>query len=172
MNELKISSDLNKVIYVIRNQRVILDSDLAKIYGVPTSILNKAVTRNQSRFPNDFMFQLTNQEVTALRFQNGISNIEGRGGRRYLPYAFTQEGIAMLSGLLNSAEATRANIEIMRTFVKLREFALEHQDLALKIKLLEQKYDGKFKIVFQALKKLVSETSTPRKRIAPLKPEK
>ena len=107
-------------IHFIRGKRVILDSDLASLYGVLTKNLNKAVVRNLNRFPEDFMFQLTSEETESLRFQIGTSK-KGRGGTRYLPHVFTQEGIAMLSGVLNSPRAIQANVQIMRTFIKMRE---------------------------------------------------
>jgi hypothetical protein len=109
-----------------------LDTDLAELYGVETFNLNKAVKRNIDRFPSDFMFQVTKDEIESLRFQFGISKTSGRGGRRYLPYAFTEQGVAMLSGILNSQRAVHVNIAIMRTFVKLRELLTTHKDLANK----------------------------------------
>lgn len=157
--------DIESKIYLIRDQKVMLDSDLATLYSVTTFNLNKAVKRNIARFPADFMFQLTNQEVSALIFQIGISKIEGRGGRRTNPYAFTQEGVAMLSSVLRSERAVQVNVTIMRAFVKLREMVISHKDLTQKIKLLEQKYDHQFKDVFDALKLLLSERAIPRKRI-------
>ena len=111
---------IERNIYLIRGQKVMLDSDLAKLYGVETFNLNKAVKRNISRFPQDFMFQLTKEEADSLRFQIGLSKAEGRGGRRYLPYAFTEQGVAMLSSVLRSDRAVQVNIAIMRAFVKLR----------------------------------------------------
>jgi phage regulator Rha-like protein len=119
-------------IYVIRGQKVMLDSDLAEIYEVLTKNLNLAVRRNADRFPPDFMFQLTKAEVESLRLQFATSN-EGRGGRRYLPYAFTEHGVAMLSAVLNSPRAVRMSILIVRAFVKLRELAADNKDLARKI---------------------------------------
>ena len=114
-----------------------LDSDLAKLYDVETFNLNKAVKRNLHRFPNDFMFQLTKEEYDALIFQNGISK-KGRGGRRFLPYVFTEQGVAMLSTVLNSEQAIAINIQIMRTFVQIKKFALEHKELNRRITDLEQ----------------------------------
>lgn len=114
-----------------------LDSDLAKLYGVETFNLNKAVKRNLHRFPNDFMFQLTKEEYDALIFQIGISK-KGRGGRRFLPYVFTEQGVAMLSTVLNSEQAIAINIQIMRTFVQIKKFALEHKELNRRITDLEQ----------------------------------
>lgn len=118
-------------IHTIRNQRVLLDSDLADLYQVETFNLNKAVKRNADRFPEDFMFQLSKDEWTSLTFQIGISN-DRRGGRRTPPYVFTEQGVAMLSSVLNSERAVQVNIVIMRTFVKLRELVGAHQELAKK----------------------------------------
>ncbi len=112
--------NLGHLILTLRGQRVLLDSDLAALYGVSTGNLNKAVRRNLDRFPEDFMFQLHPEEAEALRFHSGISN-KGRGGRRYLPYAFTQEGVAMLSSVLSSPTAVQVNIAIMRAFMRLRQ---------------------------------------------------
>jgi phage regulator Rha-like protein len=144
-----------------------LDSDLADLYQVLTKNLNKAVMRNLDRFPEDFMFQLTNEEVEALRFQIGTSN-EGRGGRRYLPYAFTEQGVAMLSSVLNSKRAVQVNIIIMRAFVKLREVMATHKDLAHKIEALERKYkehDEELQVVFKAIRKLLEPPAPPKRRI-------
>ena len=131
---------VQQMIHVIRGERVILDSDLAALYGVETKVLNKQVKRNIERFPEDFMFQLTNQEVTNLRFQNGTTSW---GGARYLPHAFTEEGVAMLSGLLRSPVAIRVNIQIMRAFVymkntlsALNETALRQGKLELEVERL------------------------------------
>ena len=128
---------IERRIYVIRGQKVMLDSDLAKLYGVTTFNLNKAVKRNLDRFPPDFMFQLTSDEAESLRFQIGISKPEGRGGRRYLPYAFTEHGVAMLSSVLNSKRAVQMNILIIRAFVKLRELLATHKELARRIEKIE-----------------------------------
>jgi phage regulator Rha-like protein len=136
---------IERRIYVIRGQKVMIDSDLAELYGVLTKNLNKAVQRNRDRFPEDFMFQLTEEEydnlrlqtaTSSLRFQIGTSN-EGRGGRRYLPYAFTEHGVAMLSAVLNSDRAIQMSIVIVRAFVKLRELLATHKDLARRIEKLE-----------------------------------
>ena len=153
-------------IYLIRGQRVMLDRDLAELYQVQTKNLNKAVKRNLDRFPEDFMFQLTQEQTRALRFQIGTSN-EGRGGRRYLPYAFTQEGVAMLSSVLNSERAVQVNIVIMRAFVKLREIMATHKYLAHKIGALERKYkehDEEIQVVFKAIRKLLQPPPVRSKR--------
>lgn len=141
-------------IYLIRGEKVLLDSDLAELYGVETKALNRAVQRNETRFPADFMFQLTDEEFEALRCQIGTSN-EGRGGTRYLPHVFTEQGVAMLSGLLNSPRAIAVNVEIMRAFVRLRQMIASHADLARKLDGLEQKYDSQFKVVFEAIRELM-----------------
>ena len=140
-------------ILLIRGQKVMLDTDLAKLYRVPTGHLNRAVRRNAKRFPDDFMFQLSEAEFDALRCQFGIS--KGKGGRRYRPYAFTEQGVAMLSSVLRSPRAVEVNIAIMRAFVKLRRWAIEHADLARRIDELESKYDQKFAVVFDAIRKLM-----------------
>ena len=158
-------------ILVIRGERVMLDSDLAPLYRVKTKALNRAVKRNRERFPQDFMFQLTAEEFEALRFQTGTSNLRSqsgtsnrRGGRRYLPYAFTELGVAMLSSVLRSKRAVQVNIEIMRTFVRLRQMLSSHRDLARKLAELEKKYDAQFKVVFDAIRELMQPVSTPPAR--------
>jgi len=155
-------------IYEVRDQKVMLDFDLAELYEVQTKNLNLAVKRNIKRFPKDFMFQLTKQEWDALRLQ--IETSKGRGGTRYLPYAFTEQGLAMLSGILNSDKAIEVNIAIMRAFVFMRQYALSHKDLTEKMKALESKYDTQFEDVYGAieflLKKDKQETEQKeRKRI-------
>lgn len=147
--------EIGDKIYFIRGYRVMLDSDLADLYGVETKNLNKAVKRNLKRFPDDFMFQLTEEEHEILRFQIGTLRFEHGGHKKYLPYVFTQEGISMLSGVLRSDRAIEVNIAIMRTFVKLREILETNKDVAKRIDQLEAKYDGQFKIVFDAIRKLM-----------------
>lgn len=151
-------------LYLMRGQRVMLDSDLARLYGVTTFNLNKAVKRNLDRFPGDFMFQLNAKEFDSLRFQSGMSKT-GRGGRRYPPYAFTEQGVAMLSSVLNSKCAVQVNIEIMRAFVRLREILATHKDLARKLEQLEKKYDAQFKVVFDAIRQLMKPPEPKRGRI-------
>ncbi len=151
-------------IYIIRDQRVMLDSDLATLYGITTFNMNKAVRRNLRRFPPDFMFQLSAEEYESLRFQIGISN-EGRGGRRYMPYVFTEQGVAMLSSVLNSEWAIEVNIGIMRAFVKMRRMTASHKELAGKIEQLEKKYDKQFAVVFQAIKQLMELPTKPSRKI-------
>ena len=128
---------IQNLIYEIRGCKVMLDSDLAKLYGVETFNLNKAVKRNLSRFPKDFMFQLTKDEYNSLIFQSGISNSK-RGGRRFMPYVFTEQGVAMLSSVLQSEQAISINIQIMRTFVQIKHFALENKELTKRFQELEQ----------------------------------
>ena len=148
-------------ILMVRGQRVMLDSDLAKLYGVTTFNLNKAVKRNWRRFPSDFMFQLSPDEHERLIFQSGISKAAGRGGRRHDPYVFTEHGVAMLSSVLRSERAIRVNIAIMRAFAHLRELLASHRDLAHKLEELEQRYDGQFKIVFDAIRDLMEKPPDP-----------
>ncbi|HUZ59416.1 MAG TPA: ORF6N domain-containing protein [Hanamia sp.] len=134
-------------IYEIRGQKVMLDFDLDEMYEVETKVLNQAVKRNANRFPKDFMFILTQKEFQSLRSQSVTSN---RGGTRYLPSAFTEQGVAMLSSVLNSEKAIEVNIIIIRTFVLIREFALTYKDLRQKISKLEKKYNSNFKEIFNA----------------------
>jgi len=136
-------------IYFIRGEKVMLDTDLAKLYMVETRVLKQAVRRNLRRFPSDFMFELKDQEIDILVSQNVIPSKKVLGGAK--PFAFTEQGIAMLSSILNSDVAVQVNIAILRTFVKLRQLLESHKDLADKIKKLEQKYDEQFRIVFTAL---------------------
>lgn len=145
-----------------------LDSALAQLYDVETFNLNKAVKRNIERFPADFMFQLTNQELRDLTFQIGISSSE-HGGRRSLPFVFTQEGVAMLSGVLKSPRAVQVNIEIMRAFVHLRELMESNKELAGKLIELEKKYDGQFKVVFEAIRQLMNPMLPTKRRKIGLK---
>ena len=147
-------------IFQIRGRKIILDSDLALLYGVETKYLTRQVRRNMKRFPEDFMFRLTQEEF--LRCQNVTSK---RGGRRYLPYAFTEEGVAMLSSVLNSERAIIVNIHIMRAFVNLRRVGLTYVGLKRKIEEMERRYDKKFKFVFDALKKLLEPQPAKEKKI-------
>ena len=153
-------------IVVARGLRVILDRDLAELYGVTTRAVNQAVARNRSRFPSDFAFKLTSREAANLRSQSVISSFHG--GRRYVPRAFTEHGVAMLSSVLKSSRAVQVNVAIMRAFVRLRELAGAHVDLARQIADLERKYDGKFVEVFGAIRRLMeppTEIEEPRRRI-------
>jgi hypothetical protein len=139
-------------IYFIRDQKVLLDKDLADLYDVETKQLVQAVKRNRIRFPDDFMFQLSENEFESLRSQIVTSN---RGGRRYLPYAFTEQGVAMLSTVLKSDRAIHVNIAIMRTFVQLRKLTFNDAELRNKIESVERKYDKQFRIVFDIIRKLI-----------------
>lgn len=150
-------------IVVIRGQRVMLDGDLAALYGVSTKRLNEQVRRNTDRFPADFMFRLSAAEASALRSQIATSN-PGRGGRRYLPHAFTEQGVAMLSSVLHSKRAVRVNIEIMRAFVRLRAMTASYAMLARKVDALERKYDAQFKGVFDAIRMLMEPQPVRRQR--------
>jgi phage regulator Rha-like protein len=150
----------------IRGQKVPLDSDLAALYGVRTANLNKAVKRNAERFPTDFMFQLTSEELRSLRFQIGIS--KRRGGLRYLPYAFTEQGVAMLSSILNSERAIRVNIAIMRAFVQLRGMLETNRELAGKFAELENrlsKHDEEIDAILEAIRQLMAPPDRPRSEI-------
>lgn len=154
-------------IFLVGGLRVMLDSDLAKLYGVETKSLNRAVRRNENRFPSDFMFQLSEGEHESLRRQIGtsIESFPGRGGRRYLPFVFTEQGVAMLSCVLKSERAVLVNIEIMRAFVKLREFLLTNEELASKLNDLEKKYDSRFREIFEALRSLMYPPVQSRRKI-------
>jgi ORF6N domain len=154
---------IESAILFIRGHKVMLDCDLAALYGVKTFNLNKAVKRNTDRFPEDFMFQLTAEEAGTLRFQIGMSKGKGRGGRRYLPYVFTEQGVAMLSSVLRSKRAVQVNVEIMRAFVRLRQMLASNEDLARKLAALEKKYDYQFRVVFEAMRELMA-PPTPKKR--------
>src|ERR1051325_4958147 len=155
---------IEKVIYLSRRGKVILDRDLASLYGVETKMLNRAVKRNLKRFPSDFMFQLTQDEADLLRCQIGTSKT-GRGGRRFLPYVFTEQGVAMLSSVLNSERAISVNIEIMRAFVKLRQLLASNAELSRQLAQLESKYDKQFKVVFDAIRQLMATPIRNRKEI-------
>lgn len=158
------SDRIEKTIYLIRGEKVMLDHDLALLYDVETKVLNRAVKRNLQRFPADFMFQLTVEEADRLRCQIGTSN-KGRGGRRYRPYVFTEQGVAMLSSVLNSERAILVNIEIMRAFVKLRQMLASDAELSRRLDLLESKYDKQFRVVFEAIRQLMATPDRDRKAI-------
>jgi hypothetical protein len=144
-------------ILVIRARKVLLDSDLAALYQVTTGNLNKAVKRNQERFPEDFMFQLSREEAESLIFQSGIPN-QRRGGSRFRPYAFTEQGVAMLSGVLTSKRAVEVNVAIMRTFVRLRQLLATHEELARRLDQLEwrqSEQNGRVQYVFETIQQLI-----------------
>jgi hypothetical protein len=150
-------------ILLIRGRRVMLDESLAALYGVDTRELVQAVKRNAARFPADFMLQLTSAEHARLRSQSVISN--GRGGRRYPPHAFTEQGVAMLSSVLHAERAIEVNIAIMRTFVQLRDMLASNAELAAKLARLEKKYDAQFKVVFDAIRELMARPTAAKPRI-------
>ena len=164
MDQLMPIERIESRILLLRGQKVILDSDLAQLYEVPVSALNQAVKRNSSRFPEDFMFQLSENENESLLSQIVISR-RGHGGRRNRPYAFTEQGVAMLSSVLHSERAVQVNIAIMRTFVQLRGIISTHKDLALKLDALEQKYDAQFRVVFDAIRALMEPSPGMKRRI-------
>ena len=158
---------IQNFIFLIRGEKVMLDSHLAELYGVETKTLNRAVRRNADRFPTDFMFQLTEDEVKSLRCQIGTSNV-GRGGRRYLPYAFTEQGVAMLSSVLRSKRAVQVNVAIMRAFVSLRRLLATNETLARKFAELERRLEGHdqaIKSLFDAIRELMSPPAKPRREI-------
>jgi hypothetical protein len=154
---------IEKTIFLLRGQKVMLSPHLAELYGIEARILVQAVKRNVDRFPEDFMFQLTREEYENLKSQIVISS--WGGARRARPYAFTEQGVAMLSSVLRSKRAVQVNIEIMRTFVRLRQMLATHKDLAGKLAALEKKYDDQFKIVFEAIAELMAPPEKPRKKI-------
>ncbi len=180
-----IPDQLAPLVIRLRRENVILDSDIAELYGVPVGRLNEAVKRNIERFPADFMFQLTADEMENLRCQIGTSSLRSQfvtskdtlnlksqiaissshGGRRTLPYAFTEQGVAMLSSVLRSTRAVEVNIAIMRTFVQLRSLMQSNKLLAEKIEKLEEKYDQNFQIVFDAIKQLIAADNQPSKEL-------
>ena len=154
---------IERSIHLVRGHRVILDRDLAALYGVTVKVLNQAVKRNLDRFPDDFMFQLSWEDVQASRSQ--IVTLKRGRNVKYRPYAFTEQGVAMLSSVLRSPRAVQVNIEIVRAFVRLRRWLGGHATLARKIDALERKYDARFKVVFEAIRKLMEPPPTPRRRI-------
>ena len=150
-------------IFFIRGHKVMLDKHLADLYQVQPIRLREQVKRNLDRFPDDFMFQLTREEADFMVSQNAIPSLKHLGG--YLPYVFTEQGVSMLSSVLKSKRAVKVNIEIMRAFVRLRQILASHQDLARKLEQLEQKYDAQFKVVFDAIRQLMSPPDKPKGRI-------
>ena len=154
---------IEKAIFLIRGHKVMLDADLAELYGVTTGNLNKAVRRNLDRFPPDFMFQLKKEEYESIRFQFGI--LKKGQHSKYLPRAFTEQGVAMLSSVLRSKRAVQVNIEIMRAFVRLRQILGAHKALERKLEEMEMKYDEQFRVVFEAIRQLMTTPEPPRKKI-------
>lgn len=157
-------------IFIIRDKRVMLDKDLAVLYGVETKMLNRAVKRNIERFPEDFIFQLTKEEyIDLLRYQFGTLK---RGQHsKYLPYGFTENGVAMLSSVLNSKRAIQVNIQIIRTFTKIREMLTTHKELKQKIEEMEKKYNYQFKVVFDVIKQLIEPPQKAKGKIGFLREE-
>jgi len=156
---------IEKSIYFIRGEKVMLDRDLARLYDVTTGALNQAVRRNRERFPKDFMFQLTAAEVAELNLSQIVIGSEKHRDPRLRPYAFTEQGVAMLSAVLRSKCAISVSIEIMRAFVKLRQLLVSNTELARRLDKLESKYDKQFKIVFDAIRKLMASPTRDRKEI-------
>jgi phage regulator Rha-like protein len=154
---------IEKAILLIRGQKVMLDAHLAELYGVETKVLVQAVKRNIERFPEDFMFQLSQAEFAILRSQFVTSS--DWGGRRYPPYAFTEQGVAMLSSVLHSQRAVQVNIEIVRAFIRLRQMLASHVELARKLDALEKKYDAQFRQVFEAIRQLMAPPEPKRRPI-------
>lgn len=163
MKDLIVPEIIEKKIYLIRDQKVMLDRDLAFLYDVPTKALNQAVKRNRDRFPKDFMFLLTWKETTGLRSQ--IVTLKNKDHEKYRPYVFTEQGVAMLSSVLNSKRAIQVNIQIIRTFIKMRELLATHKDILKKIEEMEKRYDKQFRIVFDIIRGLSDRPEGQRKRI-------
>ena len=155
---------IEKSILLIRDQKVMMDFQLAEMYGVPVKRLNEQVRRNIDRFPVDFMFSLTSDEAQALRSQFATLKKTRGAHSKFLPKAFTEQGVAMLSSVLRSPQAVQVNIAIMRAFVKLREMLLSHKDLARKLATMESKYDAQFKVVFDAIRQLMEPPPAPVKK--------
>lgn len=156
---------IERKIYLVRGQKVMLDSDLAGLYGVTTKRLNEQVRRNTSRFPEDFMFQLSADEFETLRSHFATLK-HGRGQhRKYLPHAFTEHGALMAASVLNTPRAVGVSIYVVRTFVRLREMVISHEDLAKKLDDLETKYDGQFRVVFDAIRQLMFIEENPKRKI-------
>lgn len=163
MSESLITAEvIEKRILLVRGQKVMLDFHLAELYDVETKALKRAVRRNRERFPDDFAFELTTEEYAGLRYQFGT--LRWGEHAKYLPFAFTEQGVAMLSSVLRSKRAVHVNVEIMRAFVKLREILATHKDLARKLEELEKKYDEQFAVVFQAIRQLMAPPEPPPKR--------
>jgi hypothetical protein len=156
---------IEQAILFIRGHKVMLDEDLARLYEVNVKALNQAVKRNASRFPADFMFQLTAEEAASLRSQSVTLRRAHGAHRKYLPYAFTEQGVAMLSSVLRSEHAVLVNIEIMRAFVQLRRLLESNVELARKLDRLEKRYDGQFRVVFAAIRKLMQPTAKLRRPV-------
>jgi hypothetical protein len=169
MSGLRPIERIEKRILFIRGQKVMLDADLARVYGVATKVLNQAVKRNRERFPEDFMFQLTREEVEQLQVAANRSQIvtgsQKHRDPRFLPYAFTEHGAIMAANVLNNPVAVRASLQVVRAFVRLREMLATHKDLARKLEALEKKYDSQFKVVFDAIRHLMAQPEPKEKKI-------
>lgn len=155
------AGSIESSILLVRGEKVLLDESLARLYGVETRVLVQSVKRNIDRFPGDFMFQLSREEFSDLKSQSVMSSW---GGRRTPPYAFTEQGVAMLSSVLRSKRAVQVNIEIMSTFVRLRKMLESHEQLADKLAALERKYDRQFRAVFDAIREIMAPEPPPKKR--------
>ena len=164
MNELIPTEIIENKIYLFRGQKALLDRDLAEMYGVTTKVLNQAVSRNTERFPDDFMFKLSLSEASNLRSQI-VTSSSKHGGIRWQPYAFTEQGVAMLSSVLKSPRAIAVNIQIIRTFTKLRAMLAENDDLRRKIEAMEKQYDENFAVVFDAIRRMLDDNAEPRTEI-------
>lgn len=164
MHELIPTEMIESRIYLFRGQKVMIDRDLAEMYGVTTKVLNQSVNRNLERFPEDFMFKSSLDEAKRLKSQIVTSNV-GRGGIRKPPYVFTEQGVAMLSSVLKSPRAIAVNIQIIRTFTKLREMLAENADLRLKIEAMEKHYGEQFAIVFEAIRRMLDDGAEPKEEI-------
>jgi hypothetical protein len=163
---------IEQSIFLLRGQKVMVDDDLAELYDIPVKVLNQAVKRNRDRFPEDFMFQLTTEESDSLR-SHFVTLKTGRGRhRKYLPFAFTEQGVAMLSSVLRSKRAVQVNVEIMRAFVRLRQMLASNTQLARKLTELEKKYDAQFKVVFDAIRQLMTPPQPKKRKIGFLVEEK
>jgi phage regulator Rha-like protein len=163
MKDLAPVEKITSKIYLIRGQKVMLDRDLSELYGVETRVLKQAVKRNVSRFPSDFMFRLSQEEQESLRSQ--FVTLKRGQHSKYLSFAFTEQGVAMLSSVLSSERAVQVNIQIMRAFTKLRQVLATHEDLRRKIEEMEQKYDQQFQVVFDAIKHLLEAEEKPKPKI-------
>ncbi len=164
MSDLVPADRIERAILLIRRQKVLLDRDSTGLYGVPTKALKQAVQRNRRRFPDDFMFVLTNEELAKWRSQF-VTSKSDRMGLRHPPMAFTEQGVAMLSSVLHSERAIQVNVAIMRAFVLLRQMLAAHADLACRLDELEQKYDKQFRVVFEAIRELATPPKPPQKQI-------
>ncbi len=164
MKKLQVTTIESKI-FLIRGQKVMFDRDLAELYGIQTKVLKRQVRRNLNRFPIDFMFEMNEEEIKNWRRQIGTSNFGDKMGLRYAPFVFTEHGILMLSSVLSSKKAVEVNIQIMRTFVKLRHILATHKNLLKKIEEMEAKYDLQFKAVFDAIREIMTEEKKPKRKI-------